>query len=239
LCTATALWSSTAYSQTKDEKKPEAAKPAATTQPPAAKPADKSATAAPPTAATKPGANPAAPAGGMPPEMEAMMKAAQPGEFHAKLKPLAGKWTVTSKFRMSPDQPWEESTGKAEYKWGLGGRYLFQDVKANPSEKDKEQGGPFEGFGMMGYDNMSKKYFSTWVDNMGTMLMTSTGTCDSSGKTFTFMGDPYICPMTGQNKTTKSILKIAGDDKAVWEMYDKGPDGKEYMGLEVTYTRQK
>ena len=234
-CAGCAILSSQAWAQAKEEKKTEPAKPAAA-QPPAAKPADKPAGDKP---AAKPADKPGVGAtGGMPPEMEAMMKAAQPGEFHAKLKPLAGKWTFTTKFRMSPDQPWEESTGKGEKKWAMGGRYLFEEVKANPSEKDAEMGGPFEGFGIIGYDNVSKKYFNVWADNMGTGIMTSTGTIDSSGKTITYTGE-YNCPMIGREKTVKSIQKIVGDDKVVFEMYDKGPDGKEFMNLEVTYTRQK
>ena len=239
-CAATSLWNSSVYSQTKDEKKPEAAKPAAAAQPPAAKPGDKPATATPPTASKPAGDKPAAGGDDMAKMMEMWKKAATPGEFHAKLNQLVGKWNFTTKARMSPEQPWEETTGKAEYRWGLGKRVLFHEVKANPGEKDAEMGGPFEGFGMTGYDNTTKKYYNVWTDNMGTGVMMSTGTVDSSGKTFTYTSeDGYICPMTGEKKTPKSILKIAGDDKVVFEMYDKGPDGKEYMNVEVTYARQK
>ncbi len=168
--------------------------------------------------------------------MEAMQKAATPGEFHDNLKPLAGKWTFTTRYRMSADGPWEQSTGSAVYKWILGGRILVQEVKANPSPEDAMMGGPFEGYGMTGYDNVSKKYFNVWCDNMGTGMMSSTGTCDSSGKTITYMGE-FNDPMSGKVKRIKSVLKIVGDDKVVYEMYEKTPDGKEYMSLEVTYTR--
>jgi len=236
-CAATALWSSSAYSQTKDEKKPEAAKPAAATQPPAAKPADKPATATAP-AAAKPGDK--APSAEEAKMMEAIMKAATPGPEHAKLNTLVGKWNFITKWRMSPDQPWEETPGKAEYKWALNKKSLYHEVKATPNpEKDAMMGGvPFEGFGMTGFDNVSKKYYNVWADNMGTGIMTSTGTADASGKTFTYGGE-YNCPITGGKKTAKSILKIVGDDKVVFEMYDKTPDGKEFISLEVTYARQK
>ena len=40
--------------------------------------------------------------------MEAWMKLAQPGDFHAHLKPLVGKWTTASKWRMTPEMPWDE-----------------------------------------------------------------------------------------------------------------------------------
>ena len=168
--------------------------------------------------------------------MEVAQKAATPGEFHEHLKPLAGKWTFTTRYRMSADGPWEQSTGSAVYKWILGGRILVQEVKANPSPADAMMGGPFEGYGITGYDNVSKKYFNVWCDNMGTGMMSSTGTCDGSGKIISYMGE-YNDPMTGQPKTVKSVLKIVGDDKSVYEMYEKSPDGKEYMSVEVTYVR--
>jgi len=231
---------STAFAQTKDEKKPAGDKPAA--KPADTKPADAKPASDKP--AAKPGDKPTAGAdkGGAQPsaeDMAKMMQMGMPGEFHAKLKPLAGKWTYITKWRMSPEQPWEGSTGKAEYKWILGGRILVLEIKGNPGPNDAMMGGPFDGFGLTGYDNLTKKYYNVWGDNMGTGIMTSTGTCDGSGKSFTYMSDEYTCPMTGQKKTTKSVLKIAGDDKIVFEMYDKGADGKEYMNLEVSYARQK
>ena len=215
------------------EKKP-ADKPAAA-QP--AKPADPKATDA------KAGDKPVA--GGQPSAEEmAMMKkwmdAATPGEAHAKLKPLTGKWTYLTKWRMGPDQPWDESNGKAEFKWILGNRILVQEAKNNPDPaKDAMMGGqPFEGFGMTGYDNVSKKYFNTWTDNMGTGIMTSEGTADGSGKVFTYEGE-YNCPMKGPGHKAKSIWKIEGDDKLVFQMFDKDDKGKEFQALDVTYTRAK
>jgi len=165
-------------------------------------------------------------------------KPATPGEFHDKLKPLAGNWTFVTKIRMGPDQPWEESTGSAEYRWILGGRVLVQEIKANPGgSMDQYMGASFEGFGITGYDNTTKKYYNAWADNMGTGMMTSTGTVDGSGKVFTYTGD-YDDPMLG-HKTVKSVLKIEGDNKLVFEMYDKDPAGKEFTTVEVTYSRKK
>jgi hypothetical protein len=202
---------------------------------PAAKPVD--AKAADPKTADKAGAKPAA-GQPSPEEMAKMMAAGKPGEAHDKLKPMTGKWTYVTKWRMSPDQPWEESTGKAEFKWINGGRFLTQDIKGNPSPNDAMMGGPFEGFGITGYDNTSKKYYNIWTDNMTTGMMTSEGTADGSGKVFTYESE-YNCPMRGPNQHSKTVMKIEGDDKMVFQMFDKGPDGKEFANLEVNYTRAK
>lgn len=171
-----------------------------------------------------------------PEEMAKFMQLSMPSEGHAKLKPLAGKWNFITKWQMTPNAPWDESTGKTEFKWIMGGRFLVQDLKSDPSPS---MGGMiFEGHGMMGYDNISKKYWNTWLDTMGTGIMFTEGTADGSGKTFTSTGK-YNCPMVGGEKTAKTVLKIEGDDKAVFQMFDKTPDGTEFASLEVTYTRVK
>lgn len=207
------------------------------------KPADKPAAAKPadPKAAPKT-ADKAAPGQPSAEEM-AMMKKIQelgtPGPAHDKLKPMIGNWTYVTKWRMSPEQPWGESTGKAEFKWILGNRILVQEAKNNPSPDDAMMGGaPFQGYGLTGFDNVSKKYFNVWADNMGTGIMTSEGTADGSGKTFTYHSH-YNCPITGGEKHVKAVTKIEGDDKFVFQMFDKDPAGKEFQSLEVAYTRVK
>lgn len=203
-------------------------KPAATKE---MKPGDAKAPAAKPAGDAKGGDK-----GGMPEMTAEDMKMMMPGDFHAKLKPMAGKWTYITKMRMTADQPWMESTGKAEFKWAVGGRFLMQEIKGNPGPMDAMMGGPFEGFGMGGYDNKTKKYFSIWTDNMGTGFMESWGTCDESGKTFTYTGE-CDCPFSGKKEPVKTVTKIVSNDKMVFEMHGKGPDGKEFQNLEVTYTR--
>ncbi len=211
----------------KEEKKPT---PAAAAQP-TPKPAEKPAA---PAAATKPADKPS---GGQP-SSEAMIaefvKMAEPNEFHGHLKQLAGKWSYVTRYRMSPDQPWDESKGTGDFEMGLGGRYLIEKIKGEKSDTSPY---PFEGLGIVGYDKMQKKYVSLWMDNYGTGVMTSTGTCDSSGKTFTYTGE-YDDPMGGGKKKSKSIHKIVGSDKHVYEMYEYGPDGKEFQSLEVSYSKK-
>ena len=45
--------------------------------------------------------------------MEKMMQLAAPGEHHAHMQALAGKWQQTSKFRMTPEAPWMESKSES------------------------------------------------------------------------------------------------------------------------------
>lgn len=163
--------------------------------------------------------------------MEAAMKFAEPGKFHAHLQPLAGRWTQSVKWWMAPGAPPQVSKGTSEYKWILGGRFLLQNVKGDV------EGQPFEGLGMIGYDNFKKKYTSMWTDTMTTGISTALGTCDGSGKVFTLSGtqDDVFTGKSGQKFRT--ITRIINEDKHVDEMYLTGPDGQEFKTLEITYTR--
>lgn len=172
-------------------------------------------------------------------EMDAMMqewaKYAKPGEHHARLQPLIGRWNLTIRSAMAPGQPMQESTGTAEYEWILGGRYVLEKVRGNPETEGQT---PFEAMGVHGYDNLKQKYVAMWIDNMMTGLFTSEGTCDASGKIITLLGEDTD-PTTGKAMQIRSVLRIVDDNKWVSETYCQGPDGKEFMAVELTYTRKK
>ncbi len=112
------------------------------------------------------------------PMMEAMMKMAAPGEHHEHLKALAGTWKTTTKYWMGPGEP-DISQGVSKNTWILGGRFLQMEFKTTSGEH------PFEGFGLLGYDNSKKQHVSVWCDTMSTMIGVSYGTSDDSGKVFT------------------------------------------------------
>ena len=161
--------------------------------------------------------------------MEAFMKMAEPGEHHEHLKVLAGTWKTTTKMWMGSGDP-EVARGVSKNTWILGGRYMQSEFK------NTTEGHPFEGFGLLGYDNAKKQHFSMWCDSMSTMIMVSHGTCDDSGKVFTYTAS-YDCPMTGQPKNAKMVTKVINDNKHVFTMHNIDKDGKAHLELEVTYVR--
>ncbi len=161
--------------------------------------------------------------------MEAMMKMAEPGEHHEHLKALAGTWKTTTKWWMGPGEP-DISQGLAKNTWILGGRFLQMDFKGSSEEH------PFAGLGLLGYDNAKKQHVSLWCDTMSTMLSVSYGTCDDSGKVFTYISS-YDDPMTGQTKKMRMVTKVINDSKHVFTIHNIDKDGKETQELEVTYVR--
>ena len=181
----------------------------------------------------KPGENPAGAMGMTPEQMENMVKAATPGEPHKHLAKMAGQWTFTNKMWMDPSQPPAESTGTMQAETILDGRYVQSVWKGN------FMGQPFEGHGTDGWDNLAKKYVSSWVDNMGTGILYSTGTCEQGFKVCTSSGD-MIDPMTGQPSSMRSVITWSDDNNFKNELYGKDPSsGKEVKMMEMVVTRKK
>lgn len=164
-------------------------------------------------------------------EMEAMQKAMTPGEPHKHLARMAGDWTFTSKMWMAPNQPPAESSGTMHAEMILGGRYVQAVWSGN------FMGMPFEGRATEGYDNMTKKYVSTWMDNMGTGILYSTGTCDDKHMKCSTKGD-MVDPMTGKNSYMRQEVTWMDDNTFKNEMYGPGPDGKEFKWMEMTVRRK-
>lgn len=164
-------------------------------------------------------------------EMEAMMKAATPGEPQKRLARLAGDWTFTNTMWMAPGQPPMQSTGTMHGVVLMGGRYVEHTWKGDM------MGMPFEGRGTDGYDNVGKQYVASWVDNMGTGIIHSTGSCDAAGNVCTYNAEMWD-PMSGKKTTQRSVITWMDDNTFKNEMYGQGPDGKEAKMMEIVAKRK-
>jgi hypothetical protein len=61
---------------------------------------------------------------------------------------------------------------------------------------------------------------------------------DDSAKTLTFTCS-FDCPADNQKHTARQVITMTDDDHHTYEMFDKGPDGKENKVLTIKYTRVK
>lgn len=163
--------------------------------------------------------------------MEVYQKLGTPGAPHKMLASLAGTWATKSKGWMDPDKPPMESEGTCAQKMLLGGRYLQQEYSGDM------MGAPFSGIGIMGYDNHTKRYVSTWIDSMSTGIYLFEGEATPDGKTITqesCYDDPVKGPMTW-----RSVTKIVDRDTLLFEMYGIDKTGRKDKMMEITYTRKK
>ncbi len=162
--------------------------------------------------------------------MELWKKLATPGEPHKLFAGLAGSWATTTKEWMEPGKPPTESTGTADMKMLLDGRFLYQEYHS------QMMGQPFSGIGIDAYDNMTKKYVTAWIDSMGTGIFMMEGTASTDGKTITLKGSH---PEPGGGKMThRAVWKIVDNNTQTFDMYGAHHKGKETKMLEITYTRK-
>ena len=163
--------------------------------------------------------------------MELYKQLATPGEPHKLFAGLAGSWTTTTKEWMEPGKPPTESTGTADMRMLLDGRFLYQEYNS------QMMGQPFSGIGIDGYDNLRKKYVTAWVDTMGTGIFMMEGTASADGKTITLKGS-HPEP-GGGHMSHRAIWKIVDHDTQTFDMYGAHHGGKEKKLLEITYSRKQ
>ena len=163
--------------------------------------------------------------------MEVYKELATPGAPHRLLAHLAGSWNATHKSWMEPDQPPTESSGTCEQKMILDGRFLQQELSG------EMMGSPFTGIGFMGYDNHTKKYVSTWLDNMGTGIYLFEGSAGPDGRSIV-QTCRYDDPVQGVMEW-RSVTRLVDDNTYAVEMYGTDKSGKEKKMMEGTYTRKQ
>jgi hypothetical protein len=164
--------------------------------------------------------------------MQQMAKYVTPAAQHKELEKMSGNWTTAMKMWLDPSQPPVDSKGSAEFHMALGGRYLLQNYKGD------FMGMPFEGMGTVGYDLFRQRYFCTWIDNMGTGIMSATGSANAAGDVITLTG-VMDDVMTGEkDKKFREVVRITNPDSHTLEMYNTVA-GKEIKVFEIVHTRVK
>lgn len=164
--------------------------------------------------------------------MEAWMKYATPGDIHKVLAEDVGNWDVEM-LMWEPGKPDPMKTQmKATCRMILGGHFLESRYTGNM------MGQAFEGVSTVGYNNASGKIESTWVDNMGTGAMFSTGTWDDATKTMKLSGETPDPFNNGKPKKFREDFVVVDANTRKMTMYDGLPDGSEYKSMEMTMTRK-
>lgn len=187
-------------------------------------------TEAPATVAEAPAATPPPPVDSAT-AMQNWMAYATPGEVHKMLASREGKWTTETQSWMAEGAPPQTSKGEAQFKMIMGGRYLQAMYKGDM------MGMPFEGMGLTAYDNSKKVLIESWVDNMGTGLMTLEGSYDAATKTQETKGK-MVDPSTNTECMTRNVVKFTDDTHMTMEMYITPQGGKEMKSMEIKYTKK-
>lgn len=155
---------------------------------------------------------------------------ATPGPHHERFRHLVGEWNAeVTTYMPDPANP-EVSEGTSRFELLMGGRYLQQHFE---SEMHGEE---FHGMAITGYDNALRKYVGTWIDDMGTGMMRTTGTLDEESGVMTETGESSS-PIGTINY--RMITEPKGDDEFLFTMHMAMPGAPEAKVMEITYTRKK
>ncbi len=168
-------------------------------------------------------------------EMDAAMKAwtnyMTPGKEHQQMGTTVGNWKAATKMWMDATQPPMEMEARVQSEMILGGRYLVS--RFNGMMMDM----PFEGTSTLGYDNATKKYVSSWIDNMGTGMMYMEGQWQDKVKGVEYKG-MGVDPVSGKEVPMREVYIIKDENTHVMEMYET-KNGKERKTMEMVMTRIK
>ena len=163
-------------------------------------------------------------------QMKLWITYATPGDAHKMMAAETGTWNCDMTF-------WEEANGKpskststANVKMILGGRYQEAIYSGTM------MGQPFEGKSTLAYNNASKEFTTTFIDNMGTGMMVAIGKYDEANKSMNFKGD-MVSPLNGKKTPYREVYTIVDANTRKMEMYDT-KNGEEYKSMEIIMKRK-
>ncbi|AXB55877.1 DUF1579 domain-containing protein [Flavobacterium fluviale] len=155
---------------------------------------------------------------------------ATPGAPHKLLSDEVGTWNCEMTFWYEPNAKPEKSSSVATIKMILGGRYQEANYVG------KIMGAPFEGKSTVAYNNASKEFTTTFIDNMGTGMMVAVGKYDEGTKSVEYKGE-VVNPVTGKKAPYREVYTIVDPTTRKMEMYDT-KNGAEYKSMEIVMKKK-
>ncbi|MEP6928522.1 MAG: DUF1579 domain-containing protein [Flavobacterium sp.] len=163
-------------------------------------------------------------------QMKAWVAYATPGSPHKMMADEIGTWNCDMTFWEKANAKPEKANSTAIVKMILGGRYQETNYSG------KMMGQPFEGKNTLAYNNASKEFTTTFIDNMGTGMMIATGKYDEKTKSMELKGD-MVNPLNGKKTPYREIYTIVDANTRKMEMFDV-KNGEEYKSMEIVMKKK-
>lgn len=162
-----------------------------------------------------------------------MMKAWEtfmtPGDMHNWMAKWTGTWTGDVSSFMDPEGPPSKSTATVTTKMIMNNLYQVSDYSGNM------MGMPFQGHGILAYDNSKKEFVTTWIDNLGSGIVVMRGGWDEAAKKLSLKGT-QTDPMTGKDAMIREEITFPDDNTQILTMWGE-MHGKEMKFMEATFKR--
>ncbi len=154
---------------------------------------------------------------------------ADPATAHGleRLKNDVGEWDASITITPGPGAPPQDSTGRLTGRLISGGRWLITDFRNHTTG--------FEGHGIYGYNQATKRYVGTWVDDMRGHIYVGDGEWDEASKTMTYSWSASL--PDGRTMTWKETSRTTAEDERLFRVVFPGPDGGEFEMMRVLYRR--
>jgi hypothetical protein len=162
-------------------------------------------------------------------DQKAWMDYVTPGAMQKMLAEESGTWKEETTMWMEPGAEPMKMNATVVSETILDGRYQQQTHKGDFG------GMPFHGISTTGYDNARQVFVSTWIDNMGTGIMTVEGTYNAATKTINMKGTTTD-PMTKKAIPIREEIVLVDKDHQIIRQYMMHK-GKEFKGMEIKLTR--
>lgn len=164
--------------------------------------------------------------------LQALDAAMSPSEGQKRLDPMIGTFDVTVLVWLDPAKPPLEYKGSSVATWVLGGRYV-QNMLSTVMGGDT-----FEGIGYYGYDNTTKTYQASWMDNGSTAISWYRGTMDKSGRT-AVLKSSLAAAAGGKTTTMEMRVSIAESGDHVTQLWGAPRGGTPFKMMELRSVRAK
>jgi hypothetical protein len=166
-------------------------------------------------------------------DMQACMAASTPGKMHEQLAKAAGDWQGRQTMWMVDGADPVQNEVASRVTPIMDGRYLKIEFSGQTPNM-----GPFTGFGLTGYDNVSGKVVSTWIDNWSTGIMYGLGEISDDGKTITTKMS-HNCPINKKPVVIRQIETLTSPNTKTLEMFSTDPKtDREFKMLSIELTRK-
>ena len=154
------------------------------------------------------------------------------GDVHKMIAATDGEWSEKVLMWMDPNTSTPTETATTTTNEMIpGGRYQLSKTKGTM------MGMPFEEMSLLSYDNIKKKFTSTWVDNFGTGTRTLEGDWNDATKSIELKGKTFD-PTTGKDISMRQNIKFIDNDHREMQMFDS-KNGTEKKTMEIKMTRKK
>ena len=158
------------------------------------------------------------------------MEYATPSVMQKMMASWDGEWEEDISMILAPGAPEQKMKATCVNRMLLDGRYQEGKHTGN------FQGMPFNGIGILAYDNVLKMFVNTWIDNFGTGLMYMTGNWDEKTKTIDLKGS-MTDPMSGKAVPVRQVLTIVDEKTQILEQYTQ-VNGKDFLNMKIVMKRK-